>query len=162
MPADQSPAPARRADAERNRDKILAWLERHRAGLQVEIQDQTLDTTMAAVQGPKALELCAGMFEADPALRDAVRFNDPALAPDALAMLGAMLVSRSSRSRDGAAAQNFSGRLPWPALLGVGFGVFHVQAEVLLIAATTVTGFVAAWLGLSWREMQAGIIQSMM
>ena len=50
-----------------NREKILAWLEAQRTGMNVAIQDQTLDTTMVAIQGPKALELCAGMFEADPA-----------------------------------------------------------------------------------------------
>ena len=50
-----------------NREKILKWLEEHRTGLNVEITDQTFETTMVAVQGPKALELCAGMFESDPA-----------------------------------------------------------------------------------------------
>jgi aminomethyltransferase len=49
-----------------NREKILAWLKQHAAGLDVQIVDQTLDTTMVAVQGPKAIALCAGMFEADP------------------------------------------------------------------------------------------------
>src|SRR5215510_235618 len=34
-----------------NREKILAWLELHRAGRDVQINDQTLDTTMIAVQG---------------------------------------------------------------------------------------------------------------
>jgi aminomethyltransferase len=48
-----------------NREKIVAWLEKHRAGLNVQIQDQTLDTTMVAVQGPKAVELVAGVFAAD-------------------------------------------------------------------------------------------------
>src|SRR5215218_671448 len=46
-----------------NREKILAWLEKHRTG-DVQVQDQTLDTTMIAVQGPKAVELVAGMFAA--------------------------------------------------------------------------------------------------
>ncbi len=50
-----------------NRQKILAWFKTHRTGLDVAIQDQTFDTTMVAIQGPKALELCVGMFEADPA-----------------------------------------------------------------------------------------------
>jgi aminomethyltransferase len=50
-----------------NREKIVGWLNKHKAGLNVEIQDQTLDTAMIAVQGPKALALCTGMFEADPA-----------------------------------------------------------------------------------------------
>jgi aminomethyltransferase len=50
-----------------NREKILGWLNRHKAGLDVQVQDQTPDTAMIAVQGPKALAQCAGMFEADPA-----------------------------------------------------------------------------------------------
>jgi aminomethyltransferase len=48
-----------------NREKILAWLEKHRAGRDVEIQDQTLDTTMIAIQGPKSVELVSGMFADD-------------------------------------------------------------------------------------------------
>lgn len=48
-----------------NRDKIVAWLAQHKGQRQVEIKDQTLDTCMVAVQGPKALELCQGLTEAD-------------------------------------------------------------------------------------------------
>jgi aminomethyltransferase len=48
-----------------NREKIIAWLEKHRAGLNVQIQDQTLDTTMVAVQGPKAAGIVAGLFATD-------------------------------------------------------------------------------------------------
>jgi aminomethyltransferase len=48
-----------------NREKILAWLEKHRGGLNVEIADRTFATTMVAVQGPKSLELVHGMFAAD-------------------------------------------------------------------------------------------------
>src|SRR5262245_49930145 len=48
-----------------NREKILAWLEKHRVGLNVQIQDQTFDTTMVAVQGPRSVELVAGMFADD-------------------------------------------------------------------------------------------------
>src|SRR5262249_36098604 len=48
-----------------NREKILAWLEKYRPGRDVQIQDQTLDTTMIAVQGPKSVELVAGMFADD-------------------------------------------------------------------------------------------------
>jgi aminomethyltransferase len=48
-----------------NREKILAWLEKHRSGKDVQIQDQTLDTTMVAIQGPKSVELVAGMFADD-------------------------------------------------------------------------------------------------
>lgn len=50
-----------------NRAKIVAWLADSKGALQAELMDQTMDTCMVAVQGPKALELCAGMFEADPA-----------------------------------------------------------------------------------------------
>lgn len=48
-----------------NREKILAWLKVHAAGRDVQIQDQTLDTTMIAVQGPKSVELVAGLFADD-------------------------------------------------------------------------------------------------
>lgn len=48
-----------------NRDKIVAWLAEHKGGRNVEIKDQTLDTCMVAVQGPKALELCRGLTAAD-------------------------------------------------------------------------------------------------
>jgi aminomethyltransferase len=48
-----------------NREKILGWLEVHRAGRGVEIQDRTFATTMIAVQGPKAVELVAGVFADD-------------------------------------------------------------------------------------------------
>lgn len=44
-----------------NREKILAWLQKH-AGPDVQIVDQTLATTMIAVQGPKAAEIVTGMF----------------------------------------------------------------------------------------------------
>jgi aminomethyltransferase len=50
-----------------NREKIVGWLNEHKGALDVQVQDQTLDTAMLAVQGPKAVALCAGMFEADPA-----------------------------------------------------------------------------------------------
>ncbi len=48
-----------------NRAKIVGWLEENRAGLNVQITDQTLDTAMVAVQGPRAIELCRGLTEAD-------------------------------------------------------------------------------------------------
>ena len=48
-----------------NREKILAWMDAHRTGRNVEIRDQTFDTTMVAVQGPKAVELCRGLFDID-------------------------------------------------------------------------------------------------
>lgn len=48
-----------------NREKILGWLEQHGTGLNVDIDDQTFDTTMVAVQGPKAAELVGGLLAAD-------------------------------------------------------------------------------------------------
>jgi aminomethyltransferase len=48
-----------------NREKILAWLQTHAAGTNVQIMDQTFDTTMVAVQGPKSVDLVAGMFADD-------------------------------------------------------------------------------------------------
>jgi aminomethyltransferase len=48
-----------------NREKIVAWLEKHKAGMNVQMQDQTFDTTMIAIQGPKAVEMIKGMFAAD-------------------------------------------------------------------------------------------------
>jgi aminomethyltransferase len=48
-----------------NRAKIVGWLEENRAGLNVQIMDQTPDTAMIAVQGPRAIELCRGLTEAD-------------------------------------------------------------------------------------------------
>lgn len=46
--------------------------------------------------------------------------------------------------------------------LGVGYGVFHLNAEVLLIAAAAVAGFIALRLGYNYREIESGIIESMM
>jgi aminomethyltransferase len=48
-----------------NRVKIVGWLEESRGSLNVQMVDQTLDTAMIAVQGPKALALCQGLTEAD-------------------------------------------------------------------------------------------------
>jgi aminomethyltransferase len=48
-----------------NREKILAWMDRHRAGKDVTISDETFITTMVAIQGPKAGEMVAGMFTDD-------------------------------------------------------------------------------------------------
>ncbi len=45
-----------------NRPKIVDWLQTHKGARQVEIQDQTPTTAMIAVQGPKAVALCQGLF----------------------------------------------------------------------------------------------------
>jgi aminomethyltransferase len=49
-----------------NRTKIVDWLNAHSAGLDVQMIDQSDTTAMVAVQGPKAIALCAGLFEGDP------------------------------------------------------------------------------------------------
>jgi aminomethyltransferase len=48
-----------------NREKIVGWINEHKAGRDVQIADQTLGTAMIAVQGPRAAELCSGLVEAD-------------------------------------------------------------------------------------------------
>jgi aminomethyltransferase len=48
-----------------NREKIVRWLAQQKGSRQTSIADQTLDTCMVAVQGPKAIEICQGLTEAD-------------------------------------------------------------------------------------------------
>ena len=48
-----------------NREKMVAWLAESKSSFNVEVRDQTKDTCMIAVQGPRALELCRGLTEAD-------------------------------------------------------------------------------------------------
>jgi glycine cleavage system T protein (aminomethyltransferase) len=48
-----------------NRDKIIAWLADSKGKLNSELHDQTMETCMVAVQGPKAIEICRGMTEAE-------------------------------------------------------------------------------------------------
>src|SRR5437868_5635172 len=48
-----------------NRDKIVAWLAQHKGSRNVEVSDRTTATCMVAVQGPRTLELCRGLMDAD-------------------------------------------------------------------------------------------------
>jgi len=51
--------------------------------------------------------------------------------------------------------------LPFAAmavLLGVGYGVYRLQIEVLLLAAAAIAGLVASRLGYTWAELQQGIV----
>ena len=48
-----------------NRTKIVDWIADSKGTLNVQVQDQTLDTCMIAVQGPQALEMCQGLVETD-------------------------------------------------------------------------------------------------
>ncbi|MDB6113253.1 MAG: Na+/H+ antiporter NhaC [Lacunisphaera sp.] len=47
-------------------------------------------------------------------------------------------------------------------LIGVGFGVYKIKVEILLVIAAALTGCLARYLGLGWREIQAGMMQSIM
>lgn len=44
--------------------------------------------------------------------------------------------------------------------LGIGYGVFQIKAEVLLVATAFIAGLLGRKLGYSWKEMQEGIIES--
>jgi aminomethyltransferase len=48
-----------------NREKIVAWLGQQKGPREVEVTDRTTATAMIAVQGPRAVELCRGLTEAD-------------------------------------------------------------------------------------------------
>ncbi len=45
-------------------------------------------------------------------------------------------------------------------LLIVGYGIFRIGAEVLLVIAAFITGLLARWAGFNWDEMQKGIVDS--
>jgi len=45
-------------------------------------------------------------------------------------------------------------------LLGVGYGVYRIKAQVLLIAAAFITACLGAFLKFSWKDMEAGIVES--
>jgi len=45
-------------------------------------------------------------------------------------------------------------------LLIVGYGIYKIRPQVLLVAAAGITGILAAILKLSWQEMQDGIVES--
>lgn len=48
-----------------NRVKIVDWIERHRAGFDVLVEDLTFNWSMLALQGPRALELFSPLAAAD-------------------------------------------------------------------------------------------------
>ncbi len=50
-----------------NCDKICDWIEQHVGGFDVRWQNQTMETSMIAVQGPRALEIARPLLEPDPA-----------------------------------------------------------------------------------------------
>ncbi len=44
-------------------------------------------------------------------------------------------------------------------LLGVGYGVYKIKPQVLLVAAASLTGILGWILGYSWKEMEQGIVE---
>jgi aminomethyltransferase len=48
-----------------NRQKIVTWIARNQSGLEVQVQDTTLESCMIAVQGPLAVEFCRGLTPTD-------------------------------------------------------------------------------------------------
>jgi len=44
--------------------------------------------------------------------------------------------------------------------LGIGYGIFKLRAEILLIAAAFVSGLIALRLGYTWQELEQGIVES--
>lgn len=48
-----------------NREKIVGWIDRHKTGFDVLVEDMTFDWGMLALQGPRALGLLAPLTEAD-------------------------------------------------------------------------------------------------
>ncbi len=45
-------------------------------------------------------------------------------------------------------------------LLGVGYGVYKIKAQVLLVAAASLTAFLGLVLGFKWKDMERGIVES--
>ncbi|MCL4112032.1 UNVERIFIED_CONTAM: hypothetical protein GTU68_034535 [Idotea baltica] len=48
-----------------NREKIVAWLQQHRSGFDVQFDDLTLSHYMLAIQGPKSIEVLSGLTDLD-------------------------------------------------------------------------------------------------
>ncbi|MCK7518492.1 MAG: hypothetical protein MZV64_12625 [Ignavibacteriales bacterium] len=45
-------------------------------------------------------------------------------------------------------------------LLGVGYGVYKIKAQVLLVAAASLTAVLGLVLGFKWKDMERGIVES--
>ncbi len=45
-------------------------------------------------------------------------------------------------------------------LLGIGYGVYHIRADGLLVIAALISGLIARGLGCTWKEMEEGICDS--
>jgi glycine cleavage system T protein (aminomethyltransferase) len=67
-----------------NRDKIVAWIEKHRAGHDVELTDQTTATAMIACQGPKTMEVAEQFGAGDISSLKRYRFTVRQVGPIAI------------------------------------------------------------------------------
>ncbi len=45
-------------------------------------------------------------------------------------------------------------------LLGVGYGVYQIKAQILLVAAAFITGILGLLMGFKWKDMERGIVDS--
>jgi len=45
-------------------------------------------------------------------------------------------------------------------LLGIGYGIYRIKAQVLLVAAAFITACLGAYLRYTWKDMEAGIVES--
>jgi len=45
-------------------------------------------------------------------------------------------------------------------LLGIGYGIYHIRPQVLLVAAAFITGCLGFFLRFSWQDMERGIVDS--
>lgn len=64
--------------------------------------------------------------------------------------------------KDPTFAQSLIPLIAIAVFLGFGYGLLHLSAEILLIAAAAVAGFIALKLGYSFKEIENGVIKSMM
>lgn len=67
-----------------NRDKIVQWIEKHRAGYDVELSDQTTATAMIACQGPKTMEIAEQFGAGDLSSLKRYRFTVRQIGPIAI------------------------------------------------------------------------------
>jgi len=59
-----------------NRAKIVAWIQKHALGTDVALEDQTVATTMLAIQGPRTLELAEDLSGLDFSSLKRYRFRE--------------------------------------------------------------------------------------
>ena len=67
--------------------------------------------------------------------------------------------SHAERRRAPTAFEAFLPFVVMALLLGVGYGIYRLRIEVLLVAAAAVAGLVGMRLGYSWAELQGGIVE---